>query len=77
MHFAEYNNIKSAEAVINNNTCAVVVEPVQGEGGVTPADPHFLRSLRALCDKFNVLLVFDEVQWYARIHQENVRSCHL
>ncbi len=62
--FAEYNDIDSAASVINNNTCAVIVEPVQGEGGVTPANPEFLRTLRALCDKFNALLIIDEVQWY-------------
>jgi acetylornithine/succinyldiaminopimelate/putrescine aminotransferase len=67
VHFAEYNDVASAESVINEKTCAVIVEPVQGEGGVTPADPHFLRSLRALCDKFNALLVVDEVQWYIEV----------
>jgi acetylornithine/succinyldiaminopimelate/putrescine aminotransferase len=49
--------------MINENTCAVIVEPIQGEGGVTPATVPFLRSLRALCDKFNALLIVDEVQW--------------
>ena len=61
--FAEYNDIESAAAVISDNTCAVIVEPVQGEGGVTPATPQFLRSLRALCNKHNALLIVDEVQW--------------
>jgi acetylornithine/succinyldiaminopimelate/putrescine aminotransferase len=61
--FAEYNDLESAASVISENTCAVIVEPVQGEGGVTPATPEFLRGLRVLCNKFNVLLIVDEVQW--------------
>lgn len=67
--FAEYNDVASAESVINGNTCAVIVEPIQGEGGVTPATPEFLRSLRALCTKHNALLIVDEVQWYNCIPQ--------
>ncbi|EXC37931.1 aminotransferase class-III family protein, partial [Acinetobacter baumannii 951631] len=51
-----------AKAVINEQTCAVIVEPVQGEGGVIPADIEFLKGLRELCDQFGALLIFDEVQ---------------
>jgi acetylornithine/N-succinyldiaminopimelate aminotransferase len=60
--FAEFNNLDSARQVINAGTCAVIVEPVQGEGGVTPAMPEFLAGLRSLCDKAGALLIFDEVQ---------------
>lgn len=59
---ATFNDLASVEALISDKTCAVVVEPVQGEGGVRPADPEFLKGLRALCDKHNALLVFDEIQ---------------
>lgn len=59
---AQYNNLESARALINDNTCAVIVEPMQGEGGVVPADVEFLQGLRALCDSHNALLIFDEVQ---------------
>ncbi len=59
---ATYNDLNSARAVVGPNTCAVIVEPVQGEGGVTPADPAFLAGLRALCDEFDAVLIFDEVQ---------------
>ncbi len=59
---ATFNDLASAEAAVNEHTCAVIVEPLQGEGGVYPADPAFLRGLRALCDKFGALLIFDEVQ---------------
>lgn len=59
---AEYNNVASAEAAINDNTCAVFVEPVQGEGGIHPSTTEFLQALRRLCDQHNALLVFDEVQ---------------
>jgi succinylornithine aminotransferase len=57
-----YNDIEAARAAIGDDVCAVVVEPVQGEGGVLPADPAFLRELRALCDQTGALLIFDEVQ---------------
>ncbi|MCW6541369.1 aspartate aminotransferase family protein [Yersinia ruckeri] len=57
-----FNDLASAEALINAQTCAVIVEPIQGEGGVIPADADFLRGLRVLCDRFNALLIFDEVQ---------------
>ncbi|WHP33233.1 aspartate aminotransferase family protein [Trabulsiella odontotermitis] len=59
---AIYNNLDSARELINDNTCAVIVEPMQGEGGVVPADPAFLKGLRELCDQYNALLIFDEVQ---------------
>ncbi|MBF1850348.1 aminotransferase class III-fold pyridoxal phosphate-dependent enzyme, partial [Acinetobacter baumannii] len=57
-----YNDLEAAKAVINEQTCAVIVEPVQGEGGVIPADIEFLKGLRELCDQFGALLIFDEVQ---------------
>lgn len=57
-----FNDLDAVKAVIDDHTCAVVLEPVQGEGGVTPAAPAFIRGLRELCDKHQVLLVFDEVQ---------------
>lgn len=63
IHHAEYNNLASVEALISRaKTCAVVVEPIQGEAGVMPADADFLRGLRQLCDEHDALLVFDEVQ---------------
>ncbi|MFX6811601.1 aminotransferase class III-fold pyridoxal phosphate-dependent enzyme, partial [Acinetobacter baumannii] len=57
-----YNDLEAAKAVINEQTCAVIVEPIQGEGGVIPAEIEFLKGLRALCDEFGALLIFDEVQ---------------
>lgn len=60
--FAVYNDLTSAEQAITDETCAVIVEPVQGEGGVHPATPEFLQGLRHLCDAHNALLIFDEVQ---------------
>ncbi|EKK5268881.1 aspartate aminotransferase family protein [Cronobacter dublinensis] len=59
---AVFNDLDSAAALINDDTCAVIVEPVQGEGGVVPATPAFLQGLRELCDRHNALLIFDEVQ---------------
>ncbi len=57
-----FNDLEAVKAVISEATCAVVVEPIQGEGGIMPADPGFLRGLRELCDANDALLVFDEVQ---------------
>jgi acetylornithine/N-succinyldiaminopimelate aminotransferase len=59
---AEFNNIDSAKAVIGPNTAGVIVEPVQGEGGVNPATTEFLQAVRALCDEHDAVLIFDEVQ---------------
>ncbi|MBI6511065.1 aspartate aminotransferase family protein [Proteus sp. PR00174] len=57
-----FNDLDAVKAVIDDHTCAVVLEPVQGEGGVTAATPEFMRGLRELCDKHQALLVLDEVQ---------------
>ncbi|KQX00428.1 acetylornithine aminotransferase [Massilia sp. Root418] len=58
----EYNNIESARAAIGDDVCAVIVEPIQGEGGVLPGDKAFLQELRDLCNKTGAVLIFDEVQ---------------
>ncbi|MCA4825746.1 MAG: aspartate aminotransferase family protein, partial [Serratia rubidaea] len=57
-----YNDLAAVKAVMDDSTCAVVMEPIQGEGGITPVDAEFLQGVRALCDKHQALLVFDEVQ---------------
>lgn len=57
-----FNDLHAVKAVMDDHTCAVVVEPIQGEGGVTAATPEFLKGLRELCDAHQALLVFDEVQ---------------
>jgi acetylornithine/N-succinyldiaminopimelate aminotransferase len=59
---AEFNNLDSVAELISDKTCAVVVEPIQGEGGVVPATKEFLSGLRELCNKHNALLIFDEIQ---------------
>jgi acetylornithine/N-succinyldiaminopimelate aminotransferase len=59
-----YNDIEAARAAVGDDVCAVIVEPVQGEGGVMPGNPEYLKELRALCDKHNAVLIFDEVQGY-------------
>lgn len=58
----EYNDIEALKALISDKTCAVVMEPIQGEGGIIPADPEFAKQVRELCDQHNALLVYDEVQ---------------
>ena len=57
-----FNDIAALEALISDRTCAVMMEPLQGEGGIIDAEPEFLAAVRALCDKHNALLIFDEVQ---------------
>ncbi|MTW12344.1 acetylornithine/succinylornithine family transaminase [Pseudoduganella eburnea] len=57
-----YNDIEAAKAAIGDDVCAVIVEPVQGEGGVMPGNPDYLKTLRELCDKVGAVLIFDEVQ---------------
>jgi acetylornithine/succinyldiaminopimelate/putrescine aminotransferase len=57
-----FNDIEAVKAAITDETAAILLEPVQGEGGVYPADPDFMRQLRALCDEHGMLLCFDEVQ---------------
>jgi acetylornithine/N-succinyldiaminopimelate aminotransferase len=58
----EYNNIDAVKAAIDERTSGILVEPVQGEGGVLPADKSFLEGLRALCDEHDLVLAYDEVQ---------------
>ncbi|TKB48039.1 aspartate aminotransferase family protein [Ferrimonas sediminicola] len=58
----EFNDLAALEAVISDRTCAVMLEPIQGEGGIIPATQEFMEGVRALCDKHNALLIFDEVQ---------------
>ncbi len=62
VHFAPYNDLDAALASINERTAAVILEPVQGEGGIMPASDTFLKGLRAKCDEVDALLIFDEVQ---------------
>ncbi|AWM79709.1 bifunctional succinylornithine transaminase/acetylornithine transaminase [Gammaproteobacteria bacterium ESL0073] len=57
-----YNDLAAMEAAISEKTCAVILEPIQGESGVLPAEQAYLEGVRALCDKYNALLIFDEVQ---------------
>ncbi len=62
VHFADFNDASSVRSLVNENTAAIIVEPVQGEGGLTPANPYFLIELKAICDKHNICLIFDEIQ---------------
>ena len=60
--FADFNDFSSVQALVTDKTCAILLEVVQGEGGIHPADPEFLRKVRALCDERDILLIFDEIQ---------------
>ena len=60
--FAKLNDFDSVLSLVTDKTCAVILEPVQGEGGLYPAEEEFLRKVRALCDEKDILLIFDEIQ---------------
>ena len=60
--FAEYNDLESVKAAVSEKTCAIILETVQGEGGIYPAEPAFLEGVRALCDEKDILLILDEIQ---------------
>ncbi|MDR3271356.1 MAG: acetylornithine transaminase [Peptococcaceae bacterium] len=60
--YAQLNDIASLEQCVGEQTAAVIIEPIQGEGGVNPASPEFLQAAREVCDRYGALLVFDEVQ---------------
>ena len=73
VRFADFNDFESVKSQVTDKTCAILLETVQGEGGIYPADQDFLRSVRALCDEQDILLIIDEIQcgmgrcgsWYA------------
>ena len=58
----EYNNFDALQAAVTENTCAIMMEPLQGEGGIIPAEKEYLKKVRDLCTEKDILLVFDEVQ---------------
>ncbi|ECP8957324.1 aspartate aminotransferase family protein [Campylobacter jejuni] len=60
--FAKYNDISSVEKLVNEKTCAIILESVQGEGGINPANKDFYKALRKLCDEKDILLIADEIQ---------------
>ena len=62
VRYADLNDIESVKSLINERTAAIIVEPVQGEGGVYPCDKTFMKQLRALCDEHDICLILDEVQ---------------
>ena len=62
IRFAEFNNLESVKEQITDKTCAIIMETVQGEGGIYPADPEFLNGVRKLCDEKDILLILDEIQ---------------
>lgn len=60
--FAEYNNLESVKALVNQDTCAIIMETLQGEGGIYPATEEFITGIRKLCDENDILLILDEIQ---------------
>ena len=84
--FAEYNNLDSVKALITDKTCAIILETVQGEGGIYPAKKEFLEGLRQICDEKDIMLIFDEIQcgmgrtghyfaWQAYGVQPDIMTC--
>ena len=62
VRFAEYNNLESVKSLITDRTCGIILEALQGEGGIYPASKEFMQGLRALCDEHDILLILDEIQ---------------
>ena len=62
VRFAEFNDLRSVEKLLDEKTCAIIMETVQGEGGIYPAEDDFIRGVRRLCDERGVLLILDEIQ---------------
>ncbi|MCI9133702.1 MAG: aspartate aminotransferase family protein [Lachnospiraceae bacterium] len=62
VRFALYNDLESVKAQINEKTCAIILETIQGEGGIYPADPEFLQGIRTLCDEQDLIMILDEIQ---------------
>lgn len=60
--YAEFNNFDSITEILSDKTCAILLEPLQGEGGIHPADIEYLKKIRKLCDEKDIVLIFDEVQ---------------
>jgi acetylornithine/N-succinyldiaminopimelate aminotransferase len=60
--YVQFNDLDALQGAVDESTCAVILEPIQGESGVHPADPKFLQYARTLCDKYGALLIFDEIQ---------------
>lgn len=60
--FAEFNDLDSVKAQVNDRTCAIILETVQGEGGIYPADPEFLQGVKDICEEQDILLILDEIQ---------------
>lgn len=60
--FAKYNDLESVKALVSDKTCAVIMETVQGEGGIRPATEEFIKGVRALCDEKDIILILDEIQ---------------
>ena len=62
IRFADYNSLDSVKALVNDRTCAIIMETVQGEGGIYPAEKEFLQGVRKICDEHDILLILDEIQ---------------
>ena len=62
IRFAKFNDLESVKALVNEKTCAIILEPVQGEGGIYPAEPEFLKGIKDICEEKDILLILDEIQ---------------
>lgn len=62
IRFATFNDLESVKEAVSQKTCAIILETVQGEGGIYPADPEFLKGIRAICDENDIVLILDEIQ---------------
>lgn len=60
--FATFNDLESVKTAVTDKTCGIIIEPIQGEGGITPANKEFLEGVKSLCKEKDILLIFDEIQ---------------
>lgn len=62
VRYAEFNDLESVRSLVNEKTCAIIFEPIQGEGGIYPATPEFVKGVRELCDEKDIVMICDEIQ---------------
>ena len=72
--FADFNDLESVKAQITDKTCAIIMETVQGEGGIYPATKEFLQGVRDLCDEHDILLILDEIQCGIQPHCDHAQD---
>ena len=74
IRFGDFNDLNSVKALINDKTCAILMETIQGEGGIYPATEEFLKGVRKLCDEHDLLLIRDEIQFGCLLYTSSLEQ---